>query len=162
MSLLDRSSSALEVLLLAANNHSAFCKLPLARRSVVSLGTLSSGDEKRHALEICVKFFERYPASLGHEGPEEQRIGETADCESEIKLPAYMIESNRRDLRNHDYQTMGFQHQCNPKKRKHSQFEIHAADEVTAVAFARVALLNISTGIAQDRGPMQAENMRLN
>lgn len=42
------------------------------------------------------------------------------------------------------------------------KLEIHDADEVIAVAFARVALLNISTGIAQESGPIAAEKKRLN
>ncbi len=45
---------------------------------------------------------------------------------------------------------------------KHVQLDIHAAEEVIAVAFARVALLNISTGIAQDSGPRHEEKTRLN
>lgn len=42
------------------------------------------------------------------------------------------------------------------------KLEIQAADDVMAVAFARVALLNISTGTAHVKGPIAAENTRLN
>ena len=64
---------------------------------------------------------------------------------------------------------------------KNIQFDIQAAEDVIAVALARVALLNISTGIwehdalngyfangqsvirtAQDRGPRHDEKARLN
>lgn len=40
------------------------------------------------------------------------------------------------------------------------KFEIQAAEEVTAVALARVAELNISTGYAQLRGPDTRSKVR--